>query len=450
MHLFAALFSTMLLLFINEPGLPQGKVEIPDFFIEISDDAGDLQDKIRTAHKRLSRTERREKFWVGYRFEFREDVEFNHIYLHDEGWISFSKDSWVGSVDEDDLETNIWQALGELGDEEAKEHYRNRRREMLSYAIENWGLFYLLEPKTLAVQKVKLFHFRQKRIFDDFPVFWLGDLGNNESFDYLTDIVENDDYSAEVVKPAIFVLSQHNHRKVIPFLKGVAGGRNYFEISKTAAFWLGQIPDERSFDALSELFEQERSRDMKEKLVFSMSQHDSKRKVNSLAQTARDDDEHLEVRKTAIFWLGQIDSGESLDVLEDLLKKSRLRELKEKIVFSVSQHKSRRAPSLLIQVARKDRDLEVRKKAIFWLGQMAGRKTLKALGDIVENEKETELKTKAVFSISQHQDKELAVETLIDIAQNNPDPEVRKKAMFWLGQTGDRRAVDFFKEVLSR
>jgi HEAT repeat protein len=55
----------------------------------------------------------------------------------------------------------------------------------------------------------------------------------------------------------------------------------------------------------------------------------------------------------------------------------------------------------------------------------------------------------AVFAISQR-DKDESVPLLIKIARTHSNPQVRKDAMFWLGQTGDERAVQFFKEILSK
>lgn len=157
--------------------------------------------------------------------------------------------------------------------------------------------------------------------------------------------------------------------------------------------------------------------------------------------------EDFDIREKAIFWIGQNHREDALDILIDLMKTSHS-DLKEKIVFSISQHKSERAAPLLIEIAESDRDREVRKQAIFWLGQMASKKTLHALGDIIESADETETKEQAVFAISQHADKDEAFDMLMDIAKNNPNPEVRKKAIFWLSQTGDERAVEFFKEIL--
>src|SRR5439155_500355 len=42
------------------------------------------------------------------------------------------------------------------------------------------------------------------------------------------------------------------------------------------------------------------------------------------------------------------------------------------------------------------------------------------------------------------------VPLLIQVAKTNKNAAVRKQAMFWLGQSHDRRALDFFAEVLAK
>ena len=53
----------------------------------------------------------------------------------------------------------------------------------------------------------------------------------------------------------------------------------------------------------------------------------------------------------------------------------------------------------------------------------------------------------AVFALSQ-MPKQEGVPKPIQVAETNKNPEVRKQAMFWLGQSNDRRALEFFEEVL--
>ena len=427
----------------------QDKPELPEFMTLIETNSGKLQDKINAAQKRFRNESKESKFWVGYRFEPREDIEFDRFYVHDDN-ISISRghgDFYL--QEENDLKAHVLHALSELGDEKAEKAYEVMKKEFAKHSWTNWGLFFLLDGQNSEIRKIKLTQLYKKSKFDDYPVYWFGEVNNDESFKYLTALIKNDNYQKKVVKPAVFVLSLHEHPKVISYLTQTAAANKTFDIRKSAVFWLGQIPQEESFVALVQLFEKEKSPKMKEKLVFSMSQHKSEKVVAQLTKIAKSD-EDSEVREKAVFWLGQVDREETLNVLKNMLKETRQRKLKEKIVFAISQHNSERAVPILIDVAENDKDREVRKKAIFWLGQMAGKKTLEALGDIVENEDETDLKTKAVFAISQHQDKEKAVDMLMNIARNNPNPKVRKKAMFWLGQTGDERAVAFFKNILTQ
>lgn len=431
------------------PAHSQKKPELPEFMTLIETSSGKLQEKINAAQRRFRSESKESRFWVGYRFEPREDIGFDRFYVHDDNiTLSRGRDDFY-LQEEDDLKAHVLHALSDLGDEKAEKAYEVMKKEFAKHSWTNWGLFYLLDRQTLGIRKIKLTHLFRKRKFDGFPVYWFGEIDNNESFDYLTGLINNNSYQKKVVKPAVFVVSLHEHPKVISYLSQTAAENKAFDIRRSAVFWLGQIPEEESFAALVQLFEEEKNLRIKEKLVFSMSQHKSEKVVAQLAQIAKSD-EDSEVREKAVFWLGQIDREETLNVLTDMLKETRQRKLKEKIVFAISQHKSERAVPILINVAENDKDREVRKKAIFWLGQMAGRKTLEALGDIVENEDETDLKTRAVFAISQHQDKQKAIDMLMKVARSNPNPKVRKKAIFWLGQTGDERAVAFFKDILTR
>jgi HEAT repeat protein len=55
----------------------------------------------------------------------------------------------------------------------------------------------------------------------------------------------------------------------------------------------------------------------------------------------------------------------------------------------------------------------------------------------------------AVYSISRRP-KDEAIPLLIKIAKTHPKAAVRKEAVQWLGRSGDERAIEFFKELLSK
>jgi len=191
----------------------------------------------------------------------------------------------------------------------------------------------------------------------------------------------------------------------------------------TAVFWLGQMPGPHPY----------------------------------LAELARNEQESTKLRKDAVFAIGVGTDPAAIGTLQSLYESVNAYEVKKQVIFAASIHHDESGNknddagvSFLINVAESNTDRALKKEALFWLGQKAGQRALDALGKTVEsNDADTEVQKQAVFAISQRP-KDEAVPLLIKIARTHAKPEVRKQAIFWLGQTGDERALQFFKEVLSK
>jgi hypothetical protein len=100
-----------------------------------------------------------------------------------------------------------------------------------------------------------------------------------------------------------------------------------------------------------------------------------------LVKLIHDDDASLEARKQALFWLGQSDFPTAdLVRMRESLKPFGLR---EHYTFVLSQRHEDAAIDGLIDVARHDADSEIRKRAMFWLGQTREPRAIKFLQDIL-------------------------------------------------------------------
>ncbi|HYT72343.1 MAG TPA: HEAT repeat domain-containing protein [Gemmatimonadales bacterium] len=92
---------------------------------------------------------------------------------------------------------------------------------------------------------------------------------------------------------------------------------------RSAVFWLGQAAGDAATRGLTELLNDDAvDRDVKESAVFALSQRPREEGVPALiriARTHRDPD----VRRKAIFWLGQSDDPRALALFEELLTKER-------------------------------------------------------------------------------------------------------------------------------
>ncbi|MEO7476591.1 MAG: HEAT repeat domain-containing protein [Gemmatimonadales bacterium] len=105
-------------------------------------------------------------------------------------------------------------------------------------------------------------------------------------------------------------------------------------------------------------------------------------------------------------------------------------------------------PVLLRIARRAELPLEVRRQAVFWLGQAAGDAAARGLDAIAADQgDDLDVREQAVFALSDRPANE-GVPALIRIAGTNPHPELRKKALFWLGQSEDPRALALFEELL--
>jgi hypothetical protein len=220
-----------------------------------------------------------------------------------------------------------------------------------------------------------------------------------------------------------------------------------YEFKKVPVYWLGSVDAESSVACLDGIFERG-GEEVRKSLVFVISQHSTPRSFDFLKKAALGAGYGHEVQKDAIFWVGNSKDLRSLDLLKDIYGRTSERELKEQVVFALTLSDRKEAIQELIRLAKTERNVEVKKNAIFWLGQKASQESVKTLKDFVdEPNEEIEVKDSAVFAISQlPEDK--AVPMLAAIARENKSPAVRKKALFWLGQSGSEEALKVFQEIL--
>ncbi len=198
-------------------------------------------------------------------------------------------------------------------------------------------------------------------------VFWLSQVGSERSVSALDSILRGSK-DIELQKKALFALSQTKSDRAQTTLREFASQENApEEVREQAVFWLGQNHSADNIAFLKTLFGKTTSHEIKDKILFSISQtrgNDAPRWLLDVAQNSKED---MELRKQALFWAGQ--SGVAIADLSAMYDKVTDQELKEQTIFALSQRRETQAVDKLIQIAKSDGDKENRKKAIFWLSQ---------------------------------------------------------------------------------
>lgn len=216
-------------------------------------------------------------------------------------------------------------------------------------------------------------------------VFWLSQV-NSPAATAALDSILKFSKDPEVQDKAIFAISQQDSPRATQILRDYAMNESApDELRQKAVFWLGQKDDEQSRAFMRDLYKRTTNEELKEKILFSVSQSGDASSKAWLVGIVKDPKESMEVRKKALFWLGQQHmNGAELTSLYGQLTDQ---ELREQLVFALSQSSDKAAVDGLITIAQGDKDPEIRKKAIFWLGQSNDPRAADVLEKILTGEK---------------------------------------------------------------
>jgi TolA-binding protein len=199
-------------------------------------------------------------------------------------------------------------------------------------------------------------------------IFWLSQVNTDRAVTALDSVLMGST-DREIQEKAIFALSQHGSARAGEILRRFIDRDDApDDLKANAIFWLGQEHGGENIGYLKEIYPRLKSQELKEKVIFSISQNDDASSRQWLMDLALNGNEPMEMRKKALFWAGQ--KGDvAIGDLAKLYSSMADREMKEQLIFAYSQRHEPGAVDQLMAIAEKEPDPELRKKAIFWLGQ---------------------------------------------------------------------------------
>ena len=148
----------------------------------------------------------------------------------------------------------------------------------------------------------------------------LGTVGAREAAAYFIALASKD--SGRSAEHALFPVILADSFTAWPELLRIAKNTSVSRRTRRqAVFWLGQAAGEAATRGLTELVDDRATdRDVREQAVFALSQRPHDEGVPALIRIVRENPDP-ELRKKAIFWLGQSDDPRALALFEELLTK---------------------------------------------------------------------------------------------------------------------------------
>jgi HEAT repeat protein len=213
-------------------------------------------------------------------------------------------------------------------------------------------------------------------------VFWLSQVGTERAVKALDSILRFSK-DPEIQDKAVFALSQHDRPGAQQALRAYAERAEVPESAREKAiFWLGQTGAAENATFLRSLYGRLKSEELRKKVLFSLSQMGGSENGKWLITVARDTSQGLEMRKQALFWAGQ--AGVPIAELIGLYGKVGDQGMREQLVFVYSQRDEPAALDKLIEIAKRDPNPDLRKRALFWLGQSGDSRAVDALQEVIE------------------------------------------------------------------
>jgi hypothetical protein len=150
-------------------------------------------------------------------------------------------------------------------------------------------------------------------------IFWLGNSRGHRGFEIVSRIVREDP-SDKIREHAVFALTQNKEPKALEVVAAVAHNDKSPHVRGQALFWLAQRAGQKVAEsAISDAIANDPETEVKKKAVFALTQMPAGEGVPLLIQVVRNN-RNPEVRKQAMFWLGQSKDDRALSFIEEVLK----------------------------------------------------------------------------------------------------------------------------------
>lgn len=288
--------------------------------------------------------------------------------------------------DEDDTRIAALNALLQLDADKAMPILKRvlARREKCSEVLRRKAVFLVSQKRTEETEQILLDAARNDPDSEvrEQAVFWLSQVGTERSVNALDSILQMSK-DPEIQKKAIFALSQTKVGRAQQIIRDLAMRESADEeVREQAVFWLGQSHDAGNADFLRTLYGKTGNNELKEKILFSISQVRSASSDQWLMDVATSGKEDIELRKKALFWAGQTKA--SVTDLISLYERMKEPEMREQLIFVYSQRREKEAVDKLMAIAKSDPDKELKKKAIFWLSQSRDPRAADFLMQVIE------------------------------------------------------------------
>jgi hypothetical protein len=174
---------------------------------------------------------------------------------------------------------------------------------------------------------------------------------------------------ARITDPAMAAIALHANPAADQALEELAAPNQSDKLRRQAIFWLGNSRGRRGFEVISRIVREDPSDQIREQAVFALAQSKEPEALNTVVGVAHNDSSARVRGQALFWLAQKAGQKMAESSIRDAIANDADTEVKKRAVFALTQMPNGEGVPLLIQVARTNPSPEVRKQAVFWLGQ---------------------------------------------------------------------------------
>ncbi len=230
-------------------------------------------------------------------------------------------------------------------------------------------MFVLFRVEQGKVQRIRLFAAECSLDAGGRDLVWLDGVRPADSVALLESLAVADAGAApRTMDDAITAMALHPDPAADAALERLVAPSSPDAVRRKVTFWLGHARGARGLAVLGRVLRDDPSHEVRKSAVFGVSQSREPGAVDLLSTLARTDRDPR-IRSEALFWMAQQAGAKAAAAITDRIDNDPDTGAKKRAVFALSQLPKDEGVPLLVKVARTHRNPDVRKQAIFWLGQ---------------------------------------------------------------------------------
>ncbi|HEU0175284.1 MAG TPA: HEAT repeat domain-containing protein [Blastocatellia bacterium] len=220
----------------------------------INVDGSSLSDKIDRAVKQFKAAKQGDTVWLAYHFPAREDARVGMF----SGTVYRDSDGIRLERGEDTTQIAVFLLTDASGS----------------------------QPK---FTRIKTLNLSEPFVFENRPVYWLGNIDANQSISTLESAMRADAQSRELARGALRAIAVHDSPRSISLLKEVATKDSDVEIQRSAISNLSRVKTQEGLNALIELYDGATSDTLKEEIIGGIARNESRKAFDKLQAIAKND-----------------------------------------------------------------------------------------------------------------------------------------------------------------